>query len=133
MERDGLSGFELAVLAAGGLATIVVGATWGGASLSLLVSGRPSRVPLGVAAAAVGRLPSHGADPAAAWPVPLRSTLPGPTLYWFCTLLVVGAMAVAVGLGVRWFGGSKVGTSKRRPLGVDARPGFAAARPGSRT
>lgn len=128
MERDGLSGFELAVLVAGGLATIVVGATWGGASLALIAAGRPARVPLGFAASAVGRLPSHGADPAAAWPVPFRSTLPGPTLYWLCTLLVVGAMAVAVGLGVRWFGGSKVGTSKRRPLGVDARPGFARRR-----
>ena len=43
-------------------------------------------------------------------------------------MLVTVAAAVVLGLGVRWFGGSRVGTSKRRPLGVDARPRFARRR-----
>ena len=47
-------------------------------------------------------------------------------LYWSATGLVAVVACLLVALGARWWGGSRVGTSKRRPLGVDARPAFAA-------
>ena len=125
MERDGLTGFELMVLAIGAVAAAVVIVVWGGASLALVMSGEPRAVPLSGAVDALGRLPSSGGDPAAAWAEPYASALPVPALYWTCTAVVAIGAAVVVGLGVRWFGRSRVGTSKRRPLGVDARPQFA--------
>ena len=82
MERDGLTGFELMVLAVGAVAAAVVIVVWGGASLALVLAGEPRAVPLSSAVDALGRLPSSGADPAAAWAEPyaplaqsVRSTL----------------------------------------------------------
>jgi type IV secretion system protein VirD4 len=128
VERDGLSGFELVVLAIGALVAAVVGVVWAGASLALVMAGEPSAVPVSSAVDALGRLPSSGGDPASAWAEPYASALPVPALYWTCTAAVAIGAAVLLALGVRWFGRSKVGTSKRRPLGVDARPQFARRR-----
>jgi type IV secretion system protein VirD4 len=128
VERQGLTGFELLVLGFGGIAAVVVGVVWGGAALALLVTGHDPGLSVSAATEALGNLPGHLSDPAAAWREPSSSRLPGPVVYWLCS----GAVVVAViSLGVvlvRWSTGSKVGTSKRRPLGVDARPRFARAR-----
>lgn len=113
------------VLAIGALVAAVVGVVWAGASLALVMAGEPSAVAVSSAVDALGRLPSSGGDPASAWAEPYASALPAPALYWTCTAVVAVGAAVLLALGVRWFGRSKVGTSKRRPLGVDARPQFA--------
>lgn len=128
MERDGLTGFEMIVLAVGAVAAVLLLVSWGGASLAALVAGRPVGIPVSDAVDALGRLPGHASDPAVAWSAPIASELPGAFAYWACTAAVAVAAAVAVGLGVRWLGNKRVGTSKRRPLGVDARPQFARRR-----
>ncbi len=60
MGRDGLTGFELTVLAIGAVAAVLAGVAWGGASLALLVSGDPMAVSVSVAVDALGRLTAHG-------------------------------------------------------------------------
>ena len=128
MERHGLTGFELLVLVLGGAAAAVVGAVWGGAALALLVTGHGSTLPVSAAATAAGGLPAHLSDPAGAWPSPHGELLPGPVVYWLCTAIVAAVMAALGVVLARVLSGSKVGTSRRRPLGVDARPRFAKAR-----
>lgn len=128
MERDGLSGFELLVLVVGGAAAAATGVVWAGASLALLVVGERRGVELSAAAEALGGLAGSIGSPAAAWPAPLSALLPGPVVYWTCTGAVAVGVAVVVLLCVRWLSGSRVGTSRRRPLGVDARPRFARRR-----
>src|SRR5690606_8887870 len=125
MERDGLGVFEVLVLVLAGAALLVVGVVWAGAALALLLSGAPQGVTFSAAADATGGLPSNLAAPAAAWPAPYAEALPGAPLYWLSTGIAGAMVAAIVGLGVRWFSRSKVGTTRRRPLGVDARPGFA--------
>ncbi len=128
MEREGLTGFELMVLVVGAVAAAAIGIVWAGASLALLLSGESARVPVSAAVDALGRLPSNLAEPASAWVEPIGSALPVPALYWTCTAVVAVSVAIVVALVVRWVGRSRVGTSKRRPLGVDARPQFARRR-----
>ncbi|HMX66614.1 MAG TPA: type IV secretory system conjugative DNA transfer family protein, partial [Microthrixaceae bacterium] len=117
--------FEVLVLVLAGAALLVVGVVWAGAALALLLSGAPQGVTFSAAADATGGLPSNLAAPAAAWPAPYAEALPGAPLYWLSTGIAGAMVAAIVGLGVRWFSRSKVGTTRRRPLGVDARPGFA--------
>jgi len=128
MERDGLGGFEMLVLVVGGAAASLLGAVWGGASLALLATGNRPAVPASVAGDALGRLPANLADPASAWPAPYSGLLPGPIQYWLCTAIAAGLIGAALFGLYKVFGRSKVGTSTRRPLGVDARPRFAKAR-----
>ena len=128
MQRDGLSGFELAVLSVGAVAALVVAVVWAGATLALLVVGVPGDVSFGQAAEVLAELAGRLGDPAGAWPEPTAGRLPGPALYWACTAL---AAAGGVGAGVlvlRLVARSPVGTVRRRPLGVNARPGWARRR-----
>ena len=130
MDRDDLGGFELLVLAVGGVAALVIAITWAGAALALLVSGEPiEQLSLGAAPEALGSLPGHLTDPAAGWPPRIRTALPGPVTYWACT---AASTMVAVGVGavvVRWARrGWRVGSAPRRPLGVDGRAQFASRR-----
>jgi len=128
VERQGVNGFELLVFVVGGALAVVVGVVWGGASLALLVMGQAPELPVSASVVALRNLASDLSDPAAAWPAPYGSRLPGPVVYWLCTGVVVAvAIAVPVVLA-KWLSRSKVGTSRRRPLGVDARPRFAKAR-----
>jgi len=128
MERDGLGVFEVLVLVLAGAALLVVGVVWAGGALALVFSGHPQGVSFSAAADAVGGLPSHLGSPAAAWPSPYREAMPGPFLYWLSTGIAGAATVALAGLAVRWFSRSKVGTTRRRPLGVDARPRFAKRR-----
>ena len=128
MEREGLGGFELLVIGVAGVGLSLVGAVWAGAWLALAVSGSARAIPFSAAADAAPRLPANLNAPAAAWSKPFSQVLPGAPLYWFCTALTAAAVAVAVALVVRWLSRSKVGTARRRPLGVDGRTRFARRR-----
>lgn len=128
MEREGLGAFELLVLVSAGVALATIGAIWTGAWLALAVSGRAQGVPFSAAAEAAVRLPSTLGEPAAAWPEPLARALPPSPLYWICTAATGALVVAAVAAAVRWFGRSRVGTARRRPLGVDGRTRFAARR-----
>ncbi|QXC60616.1 type IV secretory system conjugative DNA transfer family protein [Aquihabitans sp. G128] len=128
MERDGLGGFEMLVLALGGLAVGVLGSVWLGCAVAVLVAGGGPAPHLGDAAVAVGALPNHLTSPRDAWPPTSRSGVPGPFVYWPATVAAMAAVLAAVGLVVRTLMRSNVGTARRSPLGVDARPGFGTAR-----
>ena len=78
-------------------------------------------LPFAAAADAAPRLPAHMSAPAEAWAEPYAEALPGAPLYWLCTAAAAIAIGGAVALVVRWLTRSRVGTAKRRPLGVDGR------------
>jgi type IV secretion system protein VirD4 len=129
VERDGLGGFEVLVLAVGVVAAGVVGIVWAGAVLASVVGGEPTSPQLSATVEALGQLPSSLGAPASAWPEPYSSMLPGPAFYWSATALPIVVAVVAGSLALRWWGRrSRVGTTARRPLGVDARPRFARKR-----
>jgi type IV secretion system protein VirD4 len=122
VDRDGLSGFDVVVLALGGAAVLVVAVVWAGAALALLVSGAPVEVSVGAAADAVPGLVGHVGDPAGAWSGRAGERLPGPAVYWACTFVAALGVVGVVGVVVRFLAGPRVGTARRRPLGVDGRP-----------
>ena len=128
MERDGLGGFELVVLLVGGAVAVGVGMVWAGAVLALLASGQAASVSLRQAAHAAPSLPSHVGDPARAWQPPLRDDLPGPIVYWACSLIALLLLVASAALVARWLFLPAVGTTKRWPLGVDGRARFARVR-----
>ena len=128
MERDGLGGFELLVLALGGLALVVLGSVWLGCVVAVLVTLGGSPPGFGETASAVGRLSANLSSPREAWPPSVRSGVPGPVVYWLATVAAGVTVLVAVGLALRVLMRSKVGTARRSPLGVDARPAFGSAR-----
>lgn len=115
----------LAVVALGG----VVGAVaWTGAWLATELSGGAFHAGLSDALAAVVHLRGRGSQPGAAWPPGSMTVVPGAFLYWSCTAVVGVAMAVLGAVLLRVFAGSRVGSERRRPLGVDARARFATVR-----
>ncbi len=128
MERDGFGGFEMLVLALSGVVAGVVAVVWGGAFLALAVTGNAQAVSVSAAGDALGGLPTSMGDPASAWAEPIGPGLPGPIVYWVCTAMVAAVLVVVGVLLFKWLGRSRVGTYRRRPLGVDARPRFAKAR-----
>src|SRR4051794_18683315 len=111
MERHGISGFELVVVAVGSAVLSVLGVAWGGAVLALLVTGHPTAVPASAVAGAVRRLPQHLSDPSAAWTPPYDQLLPNAVAYWLCTAVVAVALGATAVLLFRWLSGSAVGTS----------------------
>lgn len=113
--------FPVVVLGFGGVA----GVAWAGASLAAALASQTS-VAFADAGYALFRLPSNVSDPAAAWPEPTRSAMPGPVLYWACQLIVVAA-AAALGFGA-WRLWKHVNSEPRGPLGVEAEAGFASRR-----
>lgn len=128
MERDSLSGIELIAVALGGAAALLVGVVWLGAVIALAVTGQTVDVSLRDAASALGELPGNVADPAAAWPRPAGSEMPGPLVYWPATFAAAVAATGAGAVALRLFGGSRVGTARRRILGVDSKARFATGR-----
>ena len=127
MEREGMGGFELLVIVVAGIALALVGAVWAGAWLALAASGG-GHLPFAAAADAAPRLPAHMRAPAEAWAEPYAEALPGAPVYWLCTAAAAIAIGGTVALVVRWLTRSKVGTAKRRPLGVDGRTKYAKRR-----
>jgi type IV secretion system protein VirD4 len=82
---------------AGGAAVVVFGGSW----LAAFLSGGSVASDPAAWLAATGRLVSEPGDPAAAWGANARG-LPGPSLYWSCTV-AVAALVAAVGVGVVWW------------------------------
>lgn len=121
----GLDAFAAIVLLVAGL----LAAVWAGAQLAArLASG--SWIPAGAqdTADALVHLPSHGTAPADAWPVAYRALLPGPVLYWGCTI-VVAIVAVFIAAQVaRLLPNGVTGLSKRSRLGVDTQARLARRR-----
>lgn len=112
------------ILAVGALALSL----WGGAVLACYLAGTPTHISLTTSLGAGLSLLSHLGDPAAAWPEPTRTALPGPILYWICTVVAGGAVAVVPGL-IAWHRFHLgVGSKRRRRLGVDTRARFATRR-----
>lgn len=128
MEREGLGGFELLVIVIAGIGLALVGAVWAGASLALAITGAGGSLPLTAAADAVLRLPANLSTPAEAWPEPYAEVLPGASLYWLCTVVAAAGIIGTSAFVIRWLTRSKVGTTKRRPMGVDGRTSFAKRR-----
>ena len=60
-------------------------------------------------------------DPRGAWPPSTRNQLPGPVPYWCCTVVV--ALGAMVGVAKAWarYAPARVGTTRRRRLGVEVR------------
>jgi type IV secretion system protein VirD4 len=122
---QGLDLETLLVCAAGfGLASV-----WGGAQVAALVAtGHWLDAGAGDAFGALIKLPSRGDSPATAWGPELEASLPGPTLYWVCTT-AVAIMSIGVALGLqRLLTNHRVGSDRRRRLGVDTRSRLARRR-----
>lgn len=94
------SGFEIALVAVGGLVLGSAGIVWGGAWLAALIAGGELSAGVGDALQAAGRLASEPGAPAAAWG-DLATGLPGPVVYWACTL-VVSVAIVGLCAGAWW-------------------------------
>lgn len=92
---------------------------WSGGALAAVVTGGRWEASLADAARALFALPAHLGEPALAWPPQVGPSLPGPLAYWSCTLGVAVAASAGVAGGLRLWGRSRVGTAKRRPLGVE--------------
>lgn len=128
MQRVGIGNFEWLVLVLGGIAFGVAALAWAGAALAMLATGAATTPKFADAFGMLSRLPSTWRDPARAWPDPTASLLPGPWLYWACTLVVAALLVGAAATAWRVLARSRVGTIKRRPLGVDGRARFASRR-----
>jgi len=102
---------------------------WAGASLAaVLRHGVGLGAPVATSFGSLLRLPKYFGHPAMAWPEPARSRLPGPLLYWTCTM-VVTAVGVGLALGVwRIFRGSRETLDRRTRLGVPAQARLARPR-----
>jgi type IV secretion system protein VirD4 len=119
-----LVGMLVAVVLAPALAVV-----WGGAQVAALLAGNRLDASLRVAARALMTLPSHLTTPDAAWPETIRTSLPGPVVYWAATaaVAVVVTGLVAVGLSA-WRRLLRFGTTDRDRLGVNARAWMARGR-----
>lgn len=110
---------DRAFVAVGVVGGALVWLVFGGAWLATRLGGHA----LGVSGAewfsVLVRLPGRLSDPASAWPEPARSGLPGPWLYWSCTLVAAVPLAVA---GWWWLRRERrrLGLERRIRLGVDA-------------
>lgn len=128
VDRDGLDRWEWLAVVVAALALVLVTAVWAGAWLASFFAGNAASFPFAEAASALPRLRSVASSPADAWPEPYRSALPSAPLYWACTAVAASFfVAVAVGLFVL-VTRRRIGTARRRPLGVDARTRFALRR-----
>jgi len=127
VDRPALSSGELLIVVAAGAIGLLGATVWAGAALAAALSGESLDAQLAAAFEAAVRLPSEPSEPAMAWPVEHRGSLPGPWLYWPSTAAVFVA-ALALTLAALRVFRLRVGTASRRPLGVDARARFATAR-----
>ncbi|MEZ5342003.1 MAG: type IV secretory system conjugative DNA transfer family protein [Acidimicrobiales bacterium] len=95
---------------------------------SWLASGQGPGIRFDDVMSGVVHLPATMGDPAAAFPEPARSRLPGPHLYWG---IHIAALVLILTAGIKvilWSAGRGDGLDKRRRLDVDAQPRFATPR-----
>ena len=118
--------FEKLAAAALVLIAAVLLIVWGGATAAARLSGHQVVLGLNAAATAAISLPANLSDPAAAWPESVRSSIPGPALYWFCTGILFVAISAGAAFGLRlWQRRWQFGLEPRQRLGVDAQARFA--------
>jgi type IV secretion system protein VirD4 len=84
----GGDGFELGLVLVLGAVMLVLGVVYAGAWLAAVVAGGHVKGGLSELIPVLGRLAKHPSNPAAAWG-PLATGLPGPTLYWTCTIGII--------------------------------------------
>ncbi len=119
------SGFESLLAVAAAMAAAVGAALYLGGWLATRFTGGWVDGDIGGLWSVLGGLASRPGEPAAAWGA--RATgIPGPGLYWSCTVLAV-ALVGTVG-GLSWWGWRRLSTPDRTRFGVDtdarqARPG----------
>lgn len=119
------SGFELAIAVIGGATVTVAGVVGGGAWVATRSRGGRVSGGIGDLLTVAGRLASSPGDPAAAWG-DLATGVPGPVVYWSCTLLVsIVAGGVISGVVVVW---RRTWSPSRSTFGVAADARVARAR-----
>lgn len=116
---------DTTIAAAATIGLGVVAIAWAGAAVAATIAGQPLDASFDDAIAATLHLPGTAASPADAWPT--RPAIP-PALYWAATLAVAAAVAGPAALAWRHLPRSRVGSIRRRPLGVDGRARFARRR-----
>src|ERR1700694_5532045 len=94
---DGISDVVVLVAIAAALSVVALVWLWGGIAGSVFGDGWP-HVGAGGLLGVLTRLPKHLGDPAAAWPPPARSGLPGPGGF-YAALGMLASAAAALGLG----------------------------------
>lgn len=125
----GVSDAAVLVVLAGVLAAGVLLWLWGGIAGALFGGGWP-RVGFGQVIGIAGRLPERLANPASAWPAPVRSRLPGAAGFYAALTLVLGAVATlglvllrggvaellrVRGGGASWASGTDLRVLRKRP------------------
>lgn len=121
-ETQSIGAFEVCILGGGALSATA----WAGAQLAAFLGGGEFLdLSLGDALSALVQLPSHPGEPQLAWPEEVRSGLPGTTLYWLATAVVVAAVAAVVLVVIRFAGGGREPLDRRNRLGVPATGRFA--------
>ena len=116
---EGAGGDELALFAIFGVGGLSV-ATWAGAQMASLVSsGSLLAASPAAGLRAMIRLPSNAAEPRLAWGSEAASALPGPVVYWTCTVLIFMVMFAVGGVAATRLLGRKVGTDRSDRLGVN--------------
>jgi type IV secretion system protein VirD4 len=110
---------DRALVAVGIVGAAVLWMVFAGAWLAARLTGHDLGVDGSDGFAVLGRLWGRLGDPAAAWPEPARSRLPGPWLYWPCTA-AAGLPLLAVGWWWVRRDQRRLGLERRVRLGVDA-------------
>jgi type IV secretion system protein VirD4 len=119
------TGFELALVIAGGAVCVVVGIVTGGAWLATRFAGGSVSGGLAEWLPVTGRLASEPGDPRAAWG-DLATGVPGPAVYWAWTAVVLAAVLGVGALG--WWAWRRVWAPSRSTFGVPADARIAKAR-----
>ena len=111
--------FLAAVFAITGVSLVV----WLGGWLAAAAGGRALGVGYPQVLGVVVRLPRSLSDPALAWPSPAAGRLPGPWVYWPCTVLAASPIVLLEWLVLRRWSSRRFGLADRTRLGVstDAR------------
>lgn len=122
-----LSAPEAALLVGGAVAVSSGLVVWLGAALAAVASGDRLTGGPSDGVRAAFRLPEHLGQPRLAWPTAAdRSALPGPALYWLCTVVVLIAV-LAAAWAATWVW--RVTRERGRVrLGVETRARFASGR-----
>lgn len=128
MDRNGFSAGEILLVAAVAIIAAVGGVVWAGAWVATEATGGTFRAGLQDALTAAASLPAHLSEPATAWADADATGVPGPGLYWAATATVALGVLSLAGVAVRVLSGGRVGSARRRPLGVDAHARFATRR-----
>src|SRR5688500_15813179 len=128
MEAKGLGVGEVLLIVGAAVVATVGGVVWAGAWLATEATGGAFHAGLQDAVLAATRLPGHLSEPASAWTSTSVGEIPGPLEYWGATGAVLMMTLAVAAVAFRIWGGSRVGSERRRPLGVDARARFATRR-----